>query len=253
VTLHVESVGRGPDLVLLHGWGLHSGVWSEVLPALAARMRVHAIDLPGHGHSVGVEARSFDEATDAVAALVPRGAAVCGWSLGGLIAQRLAYRHPDRVARLALVATTPCFGERPGWPHGMKAATLAGFTEALEKDPETMLRRFVALNAMHGPQGRDAVRAFTRRLLERGAPPKATLAATMGWLREVDLRAQTAGLRVPSAVVHGRRDIIVPVGAAEWLARNVAGARHVELGDAAHMPFFSHRDVFAATIEGLVG
>ena len=250
--LHVESVGRGPDLVLLHGWGLHSGAWNEVLPALAARMRVHAIDLPGHGHSANVEVRSFEEATDAVAALVPRGAVVCGWSLGGLIAQQLAHRHPDRVARLALVATTPCFAERPGWAHGMKAAVLTGFAEALEADPETMLKRFVALNALHGPQGRDAVRAFTKRLLERGAPSEAGLAATLGWLREVDLRAQAAGLQVPAVVLHGRRDMIVPVGAGRWLARNIAAARHIELGDAAHMPFFSHRDVFVTTIEDLV-
>ena len=100
---HVETSGSGPDLVLLHGWGLHSGAWAEVLPMLAARFRVHAFDLPGHGHSADVEAGPFDEATDRLAAQVPVGATVCGWSLGGLVAQALACRHPDRVSRLAAV------------------------------------------------------------------------------------------------------------------------------------------------------
>ena len=249
---HVETTGSGPDLVLLHGWGLHSGAWTEVLPILAARWRVHAFDLPGHGRSSGVEVKSFDDATDRLASLVPRGATVCGWSLGGLIAQDLARRHPDRVARLALVSTTPCFSARQGWAHGMNAATLTTFGEGLEHDRDGMLKRFVALNAMHGPQGREAVRTFTARLAERGPPSDPALAATLGWLRDVDLREQTRGLEVPTAIVHGGRDMIVPVGAAKWLWQHLPNSNLHELAQAAHMPFFSHRAAFVAALESLV-
>ena len=250
---HVETTGSGPDLVLLHGWGLHSGVWDDVLPALAARWRVHAVDLPGHGRSADMEVRSFDVVTDAVAACVPAGATVCGWSLGGLVAQNLAHRHPDRVARLALVATTPCFEERPGWPHGMKSPTLLGFARSLENDHDAALKRFVALNAMHGPQGREAVRVFTKRLAERGAPSDAGLAASLAWLREVDLREQTARLAVPALVMHGARDMLAPVGAGRWLGQHIAGARFVELPSAGHMPFYSHRDDFVAALHDFLG
>ena len=249
---HVENLGSGPDLVLLHGWGLHSGVWAEVLPALAERWRVHAIDLPGHGHSSRVEAGSFDDATDRLAELVPKGATVCGWSLGGLIAQHLAHRHPDRVARLALVSTTPCFAARPGWPHGMKTAALRTFTEGLENNRDVMLKRFVAMNALNGPQGREAVRMFTARLAERGPPSDADLAITLDWLRDIDLRPQTKGLQVPTALVHGGRDIIVPVGAGRWLAQNMPNATLHELPKAAHMPYYSHRAEFLAALEELV-
>ena len=239
------------DLVLLHGWGMHSGVWDEVLPALGARFRVHAVDLPGHGYCAGTVVESFDDAVDAVAARVPAGAMLCGWSLGGLIAQRLARRHPDRVGRLALIATTPCFQSRAGWTHGIKASTLTGFATSLENDRDTMLKRFVALNAMHGPHSRETVRTFTRRLMERGAPSDAGLAASLGWLREIDLRQDTAALRVPALVMHGGRDMLAPVGAGRWLGRSIAGARLVEIPDAAHMPFFSHRDAFVTALGGL--
>jgi pimeloyl-[acyl-carrier protein] methyl ester esterase len=249
---HAESRGTGPDLVLLHGWGLHSGVWTEVIPVLAARWRVHAIDLPGHGHSAGVEAGPFDDATSELAAMVPKGATVCGWSLGGLIAQHLARRHPDRVGRLALVATTPCFAARPGWPHGMKAATLQTFADGLENNRDVMLKRFVALNAMHGPQGREAVRTFTQRLAERGPPSDRGLGATLEWLRDVDLREQTKGLEVRTTVIHGGRDMIVPAGAARWLAQNLPNATLHELASAAHMPFYSHRAEFVSALEALV-
>ena len=249
---HVETTGSGPDLILLHGWGLHSGAWADILPTLAARWRVHAIDLPGHGHSAHVEAGTFDDATERLAPLVPKGATVCGWSLGGLIAQNLARRHPDRVARLALVATTPCFAARPGWPHGMKAPALKTFTEGLETDRDTALKRFVALNALHGPQSREAVRTFTARLAERGAPSDRALAITLGWLRDVDLREQTRGLEVPASIVHGGRDMVVPVGAAKWFRQFMPNATLHEIPRAAHMPFYSHRAEFLAALEELV-
>jgi pimeloyl-[acyl-carrier protein] methyl ester esterase len=252
MSLHVDRSGSGPDLVLLHGWGLHSGVWTEVLPTLSARARVHAIDLPGHGYSASVAAGSFDAATDAVAALVPEGATVCGWSLGGLIAQRLAERHPARVARLALVATTPCFMKHPGWPNGVKPAVLKGFAEALARDRDMMLKRFVALNALHGSQGREAVRTFTKRLAERGAPSDTSLAASLAWLREVDLREHTAKLDVPAVVLHGARDMLAPVGAGRWLAQHLPRARLQVFEEAAHMPFFSHRAAFVSALEALI-
>jgi pimeloyl-[acyl-carrier protein] methyl ester esterase len=251
--LHVETAGHGPDLVLLHGWGMHSGVWAEVLAPLSRLARVHAIDLPGHGHSAHYPVDRFEDAAEAVAALVPEGAAICGWSLGGLIAQQLAHRHPGRAARLALIATTPCFAARPDWRHGMKDAVLAGFAESLANDRDAMLKRFVALNAMHGPQGREAVRSFTSRLLERGAPSDAGLAASLRWLREIDLREQTARLRLPTIVMHGARDMVAPVAAGRWLAEHLEGARLTELAEAAHMPFFSHREAFLAAMGSLVG
>lgn len=254
MNLHVDIAGEGPDLVLLHGWGMHSGAWADVIPALAERSRVHAIDLPGHGHSAAAAIGTFDAATDAVAELVPRGATICGWSLGGLIAQNIAHRQPDRVGALALVATTPCFTTRPGWRDGVKPSILAAFAEGLQNDRDAMLRRFVALNAMHGTHGREAVRTFTRQLKERGVPSDAGLAASLAWLREVDLREQTARLALQRVLVmHGPRDMLAPVGAGRWLAQHLAGSRLVELPGAGHMPFFSHRDAFLAALGDLAG
>lgn len=218
---------------------------------LAARFRVHAFDLPGHGHSADVEAGPFDEATDRLSAQVPVGATVCGWSLGGLVAQALACRHPDRVSRLALVSTTPCFVARDGWPHGMTDVAFRSFTEGLGNNRDMMIKRFVALNALHGPQSREAVRTFTARLAERGPPSDHALAATLGWLRDVDLRERTKGLAVPTFVVHGRRDMMVPVGAGRWFVQNLPNATLRELASAAHMPFYSHRAEFLAALEEL--
>lgn len=253
MSLHVERTGSGSDLVLLHGWGLHSGAWDEVLPALCARHRVHAIDLPGHGHSADARVGTLDDACDSIAAIIPEGSSVCGWSLGGLVAQRLAQLHPRKVAALALAGTTPCFLQRSDWPHAMAAATLEEFASGLHASREATLVSFVRLNALHGAGGREAIRAFTARLFARGAPTAAALGASLGWLRESDLRALAAQLPRRTLVLHGARDALVPVDAAHWLARAIPGARLHEWPDAAHIPFFTHREPFVAALESFLG
>ncbi len=105
--LHVESSGQGPSLVLIHGWGLHGGIWSDLLPRLSRRRRVICPDLPGHGASPRTAGLDLEKLVEAVAYNAPRRATYVGWSLGGLIAIELARRLPQRVERLVLMATTP--------------------------------------------------------------------------------------------------------------------------------------------------
>lgn len=252
MTVHVERHGEGPDLVLLHGWGLHSGVWAEALPELANRFRVHAIDLPGHGHSAGEPVGSLDDAAERVASLLPAASVVCGWSLGGLVAQRVARLHPAKVRALVLVSATPCFTARPGWRHAMKDGTLDVFAEGLERDREATLVKFVRLNALHGARGREAIRAFTLRLFERGSPSAQALAGTLDWLRDSDLRSEVPALP-RTLVIHGTRDVLAPVAAGRWLAARIPGAEAVEFADAAHIPFFTHREPFVRALESFVG
>jgi pimeloyl-[acyl-carrier protein] methyl ester esterase len=247
--LHVERRGAGRDLVLLHGWAMHSGVWQESLERLAARHRVHAIDLPGHGNSANVAPSSFDDAVASVAEAIPDGAIVCGWSLGGLFAQQLARSDRAKAGALALVGTTPSFVRRPDWPHAMEASTLEAFGEGLHRDRDTTLREFVKLNALNGSRGREAIRTFTTRL--GAAPGSQALAASLRWLREVDLRDGASAIDVPTVVMHGARDALAPAAAGRWLAATIPGARLFELPDAAHLPFFTHTDAFVRCLESI--
>lgn len=251
--LHVDHAGSGPDLVLLHGWGLHSGVWTDVMPELAARFCVHAVDLPGHGFSAQVACGTFEQAVDAVADAMPLGAILCGWSLGGLVAQRLAQRDPGCVRALALVGATPCFVERENWPSAMGAATFARFQSGLHTDCGGTLARFVRIAALNGSGAREAIRVLTARLGERGAPGGEGLATALDWLRETDLRPAAREVALPAVVVHGRNDSLAPIEAGRWLAAIMARARLIELEDCAHLPFITHRRAFVDALESLVG
>lgn len=253
MSLHVERTGAGPDLVLLHGWGLHGGVWDPVANVLGKRFRVHAVDLPGHGHSAATPFRSLDDTVDETAASIPRDALVCGWSLGSLVAQRLARRHPGRVRALALVGATPCFVERPDWPHGMKASTLESFAASLGRDLAGTLRSFIALNALGGANGRNAMRGLAAEIAARGAPDASALDRGLVVLRETDLRGEASSIAQRAAVIHGTRDALAPVEAGRWLAGRLPRATLTEIAEAAHLPFLTHPAAFARALEALDG
>ena len=239
--------------MLLHGWGLHSGAWHEAAPLLARRFRVHAVDLPGHGLSAALPGASFDEAAEAVAEAMPRDAIVCGWSLGGLFAQRIARHHPGRVRALALVGATPCFVERDGWQAAMKASTFGEFESGLAADADATLARFVRLAALNGTGARAAIRALADRLGKRGKPNGAGLSRALAWLRDTDLRNDAPHVATTTLVIHGGADALAPIGAGRWLAAALPGARLLELEGCAHLPFLTHRDAFVQALESLHG
>ena len=115
------SDDQAQDIVLIHGWGLHAIVFDDIVPALLERFRVTVVDLPGMGQSpLPNDPYTLDFLADQVAAVMPARAHLLGWSLGGLVALRLALDHPDRVQSVVTVATTPRFTAADDWPAAMK-------------------------------------------------------------------------------------------------------------------------------------
>ena len=245
--VHVESVGAGPPLVLLHGWAMHGGLFAPILPALATKHRVHVADLPGHGHSAPLVAPSLDAVVaelDAVFAHDPGPLDVLGWSLGGAVALRWALLRPERIARLVLVATTPSFVVRDGWPNGMQDETLRKFGDELRVAYRLTLQRFLTLQTQGSEGGRATLAALRHQLFARGEPSAAALEQSLALVRSIDLRADLPSIRAPALVVSGDRDALAPRGAGAWLAQALPNATYVEIAGAAHAPFLSHRDAF---------
>ncbi len=248
MSLSVEVTGAGTPLALIHGWGFHSGVWDGFVPPLAQRYRVHLVDLPGHGRSRETPFGTLDEVADNIARGIPDGTVLCGWSLGGMLAQRVALRHPRKARSLVLVSTTPCFVARSGWEHGTQSATLDEFARGMQDDPAAALDAFLHLNAFAAQGARAAARALSQRLGERPQASREALDAGLALLRDTDLRGDVAGLSLPVIAIHGSRDRVVPVGAGRWLAASIAGARLIELPGSAHLPFVTDRDATLAAL-----
>jgi len=248
--LHCKTLGQGPPLVLLHGWAMHGGLWGPVAEDLARGHRVLLVDLPGHGLSppAAVELEAWAAAVEAV--LPPEPVRLAGWSLGGLVALALAPRLGGRVERLALVAGTPCFVRRPGWPHGVAPELLADFAAALQSDPAGTVQRFLALQCRGAEGGRETLRALRAALAARPEPAPTVLAAGLRLLEGTDLRGELAALSMPVLFLGGGRDTLVPAAALEAAAAAVPRARVEVIEGAGHAPFLSHPGRCAPLLEG---
>ncbi len=241
MSLACRSSGQGADVVLLHGWGMHSGVWSLFEERLAARYRVHCIDLPGHGRSPPV--RSIQPAVDwaeACLASAPERAIWVGWSLGGLLSLQAALLAAERISRLVMVAATPCFVCRDDWPDAMPVETFKQFAAQLNEDPQAALDRFLALQVRTADHERTTLRRLRVQLSRYPVPQRAPLQQGLGLLREQDLRSELAHLQCPSLWVFGERDALVPRGVAGQIRSRVAHSQVELLDGAGHALVVSH-------------
>jgi pimeloyl-[acyl-carrier protein] methyl ester esterase len=240
--------GSGPPLSLLHGWGMNAAVWGEAADRLAAHCTLRAVDLPGHGGSKAVPLVFSAEVLAEVAALLPPGGAVLGWSLGGMLAQLLAVQHPERVGRLILLSTTPRFPMAADWAHGVRPEVLADFAARLERDPHATLLRFLALQALGSGDARRQIARLRESLRAQPPVPAATLAAGLTLLADTDLRSQIADIIQPTLVIGGGRDTLTPLAASDWLAATLPRAQSVRIVDGAHALFLSHTDLFVDSV-----
>ncbi len=246
MNLFVESRGHGPDVVMLHGWGLHGGVFSRVADRLAERFCVHLVDLPGHGASDAMTRFDADAVADLLDSHFPLPVQVVGWSLGGLIAQHWAARHPDKVRSLSLVATSPRFVRDDSWPHAQQRAAIEAVGASLDTAFEQTLERFLALQMMGAPAARDTVKAVREELFAHGRPQG--LLPALGLLLAADARELAGRISCPVALFFGVRDAITPIGAGRWLNEALPDAVLHEFPQASHAPFLSHQDEFLAKL-----
>lgn len=252
MSLHVETQGNGAPLILLHGWGMHGGIWGEIVENLAQDFTVHRVDLPGHGLSSPTETFSLETVVAQLAAHFGQPVTLLGWSLGGIVAQSWAAREPEKVERLILVASTPCFAEREDWAFGMPRVILEQFAAELEKNHAATLRRFLALQVRGSEGERELLAGLREQLFSRGEPQLAALRGGLDILRDADLRDVLPRIMQPTLVIAGERDRLTPPEASYHLAAAMPTARMVEIAGAAHAPFLSHADTFVEQVKSFL-
>ncbi|CAA6801720.1 MAG: Biotin synthesis protein BioH [uncultured Thiotrichaceae bacterium] len=236
--------GTGQPLVVLHGWGMNHRVWEPVRQPLAEHAQVSWIDLPGHGDSHQAEATSIDGIAELLLPHIPQGAVIMGWSLGGLVAQALAVKYPERVAALILVASTPCFVQHDNWAYGLPQAVLQGFSENLQQDYQATVKRFFALQFMGVKSDPKAVSQLRNDIMSKPATMQA-LTGGLAILNTADFSQQV--IEQPKQWIFGRLDKLIPASLADALEPNESQQVHV-MQKAAHVPFVTHPDEFLAVV-----
>jgi non-heme chloroperoxidase len=226
VELYYEDHGAGRPVVLIHGWPLSGRSWEAQVPALVgAGHRVITYDRRGFGWSSQPwGGYDYDTFTADLHALLThldlRDAALVGFSMGGGEAVRYVATHgTERVSRVVLAAAVPPYlykaADNPA--GGLDDATIAQFQEGLRTDRPAFLDSFTANFFNPGGKGlldsksgsvSEQQRQYALRIAE-GASPKGTLDCITAFGR-TDFRADVAKLTVPTLVIHGDSDAIVP-------------------------------------------
>lgn len=243
-----KTLGNGPDLALIHGWGLGSAAWAPIVDSLAQSCRVHVIDLPGYGGQPADNA-DFTATAQALLDSLPDGVTLCGWSLGGLLALQAALLAPHKIAGLILAGSTPSFIQRDdAWRNAQAPDLLDAFASAVAQNTATTLQRFIALLNRGDAHARTISRALSSRTLSSELPDAQTLTRGLDWLRNVDLRAQLPAVALPTLLIHGDCDPLMPLAAARWLATQLPQAHLEVFTNAAHAPFLGDPERFTTLV-----
>jgi len=253
--LHVEVIGNGPDLVLLHGWGLNSACWQNIVPQLAQHYRLHLVDLPGFGFSCDAfsHSSSLIDITTALAAVTPENATWLGWSLGGLCASHFALQYPQRVNCLVTVASSPKFMAQElavnglNWP-GIKPDVLSYFNQQLAQNLPVTINRFLAIQAMGSLTAKQDIRDLKRLLSLRPEPHIDALTAGLKLLETVDLRDDLLDLTMPFYRLYGRLDTLVPQPVIELMDSALPRSGKHVFQESSHAPFISEPDNFVTIL-----
>lgn len=237
-----------PPVLLIHGWAFDSlAAWHRVIPLLAGCLRVTAIDLRAHGKTDRIRGRFEveDLADDLAAALDALGTgrvAVVGYSLGGMVAQALARRHPARVERLVLAATAADPFPLPRWAATGLVLAARGLARFNPTGLPRVLYRYLTRSGAIPPEHSAWL---WETLLDRDADLHHEAGFAMA---RFDSRPWLGRLRLPVLCLIPTRDQLIFPSRQRAAAALIPGATLAEIEGARHEAVFTHPGEVAAAV-----
>lgn len=246
--LYSEEHGDGRPLLLITGLGYAIWSWQRQIPAWSRQFRCVAIENRGTGRSPKPPGPySIDEmADDAAEALQGRRAHVAGFSMGGYIAQTVALRHPDLVEKLVLV----CTGTGGPAARTTPAETIARWEANAGKNPVEFARATMPLSFRPGwtDEHEDEFEQLLHDRVEHPTPPECWRAQYEACWDFVRARRPVERIGVPTLVVHGDADRVVPFENGVELSRRIAGSRFERFAGAGHLLFLEEANRFNSMV-----
>jgi len=252
---YIESGAAGPTVVLLHGWSAFKELWWSTLLALAPHAHAYAPDMPGHGDSPLLGSASMRQIAERIEQFCAmRGddrIMLVGHSMGGNIALELALARPDLVERLVLVDAAVQPAEMPLYTRSYLDQTFGWAvlrTSMAAARQIGMVGRFVP----HAHQGGVVLPAL-RRVTYMARHDADALRALLDSLFENPIGPRLADLRVPTLVISGEFDPLVPPPLSRRVAAAIPGARYAVIRRAAHNPMDERPREFNAVLLDFLG
>lgn len=250
--IYLKDWGQGSLVVLIHGWPLSADSWDDIAMALAdAGHRVIAYDRRGFGRSSQPwSGYDYDTLTDDLATVLDYAAqdhaAIVGFSMGGGEVARYMSRHAGKgISKAVLVSSIlPFRVQTEDNPTGTPQEKFDATDAAIRKDRAHFLQEF--FNKFFGVT--EQSQAVSKELLEwaRGIAMQASVKATLECLHSfsrTDFRQDLAAFKVPTLIIHGTKDLTVPIESSSRLAAaGIPHASFLEYEGAAHGLFATEKE-----------
>jgi pimeloyl-ACP methyl ester carboxylesterase len=252
IDLYYEDHGTGKPVVLIHGWPLSGASWEKQVAALlAAGHRVITYDRRGFGQS-SKPSSGYDYDTFAadlhkvVSTLDLRDFALVGFSMGGgEVARYLGKYGSERVSKAVFIASVPPFLlKTPDNPAGVDGSVFDGIKKAIAADRPAFLAKFLAdfynVDVLGGKRVSNQVVQYSWNV-GAGASAKGSLDCVSAWY--TDFRKDLPRIDVPTLVIHGDADRILPIAATGKRTQElVKGSRLVVVEGGPHGVTWTHAD-----------
>jgi pimeloyl-ACP methyl ester carboxylesterase len=242
--VHYLEAGQGPVLILIHGLGGSASVWRDDIGLLATAYRVIALDLPGYGKSDKPKADYSVEyqagvVKEFIEALGVDKVTLAGSSVGGWIAALAALDSPDKVSRLILVDSAGLRTE--------VAKTEVPLNPATREEEKTLLLALFADKA-------SVTEGLVNEQWDYRKDIRATVQAATESLKTkapfLDNRLQD--IKVPTLIIWGEQDKLVPLEVAERFARGIRGSKLIVIESSGHLPQVEQPKAFTRAVKGFV-
>jgi 3-oxoadipate enol-lactonase len=246
-----ETKGNGPTVLMLHGIGGGRHSFAPQLLALADRYRLVAWDMPGYGNSAPLQEMTWAALAESAIALADHLDVdrfhLLGHSMGGMVAQEVAQRYPDRLRSLILAGTSASFG---GPTEEFKTKFLAARLTPLDqgKTPGDIAPELVRGMVGDDPDTEGVAAAIDSM---RAISPAAYRQA-LHCLVSFDRRAALAAIAVPTLLIAGEKDKVAPPAGMRKMAEKIAGSRYAELPSAGHLMNLERPVAFTAAMAGFL-
>jgi 3-oxoadipate enol-lactonase len=254
IELAYTDEGRGPVVLMLHGFPFDRSMWRGQIEKLSSSFRVIAPDLRGHGGTTVTSGPStMEEVAEDVSALldelnVPR-AVLCGLSMGGYVALALYRAHPERVRALVLADTRPQADTEDARRAREENARRA-LSEGMQPIADAMLPKLLS------PRTRESAPEVIARVREMmlGVNAEGAAAALRGMALRRDQTDLLSKIDVPALVIVGSEDAVTPPADAEAMRERIEGSRLVIIEGAGHVSNIERPEEFdRALVEFLEG
>lgn len=255
ISLAYDQNGSGVNILFVHGYPLSRAMWSPQMNGLSDFASIYAVDLRGHGESSDTQAGySMDLFAEDLASLIlalglKQPVILCGLSMGGYTALAFYRKHPQLISGLVLTATKAAADSQEG-----KASRDKAIETVIDQGQDVIFQGMLPkLLAPENYSNRPILVNSVKSIMENGAG-KTTVIKDLKALRDrIDSTPYLQDIKVPTLIIHGAGDQIIPIAEAQAMQASIPESRLVILQNAGHLLNMEQPEHFNAAITHFLG